>query len=210
MMTLPSSPLFFLDCSIIDKIDEDDDDSLDGKKDVSLNQGNLNLNFNNFGIGNITNNNYNNNNYLRRRRNRNRNNYNDNNNYSHKYNDSNNDYNNNSNNINMKRIRKEERMKKFNMGQAYVYEKCLGSHIFNDVICNFILYIINLSYSLINEKVFYSDTSQTSGEVLPTISSSKIISFFSLYKISNYISKTLIKYIFFFILLFYIICSYLI
>ena len=117
MMTLPSSPLFFLDCSIIDKIDEDDDDSLDGKKDVSLNQGNLN--FNNFGIGNITNNNYNNNNYLRRRRNRNRNNYNDNdnNNYSHKYNNSNNDYNNNSNNINMKRIRKEERMKKFNMGR---------------------------------------------------------------------------------------------
>ena len=34
----------------------------------------------------------------------------------------------------MTRIRNEERMKKYCMAQAYVYEKCLGSHIFNDVI----------------------------------------------------------------------------
>ena len=147
MMTLPSSPLFFSDFSVIDEFeDEEDDDSFDGTRDVSLNQGNLNLNFNNFGIGNVPNNNYNNNRRRRRRnrnRNRNRNNNNDNNNYSqnynnynynYNYNNSNYDYNNNSNNINMTRIRNEERMKKYCMAQAYVYEKCLGSPIFNNVI----------------------------------------------------------------------------
>ena len=141
MMTLPSSPLFFSDFSVIDEFDEEDDDSFDGTRDVSLNQGNLNLNFNNFGIGNIPNNNNRRRRRRNRNRNRNRNNNNDNsnysqnyNNYNYNYNNINYDYNNNSNNINMTRIRNEERMKKYCMAQAYVYEKCLGSHIFNDVI----------------------------------------------------------------------------
>ena len=165
MLTLPNPPLFFSDFSVIDENEDDDDDSFDGTRDISLNQGNQNLIFNNFAFGNIQNNdnnNNNNNNYnyyynfnnnnnrrrsRRRNRNRNRNNNNNNNNdnnyndnnfsyNNYNFNNSNYDYNNISNNIDMTRIRIEERMKKYCMAQAYVYEKCLTSHLFIDVIWN--------------------------------------------------------------------------
>ena len=118
MIRLPNSPLFFSNISVIDENenDDEDDDSLDGTRDISLNQGNLN--FNNFAFSNIPNNNNNN----HSRRHRNNNNYNSNcSNYS--------NY-----NIDRTRIRNEERMKKYCMAQAYVYEKCLESHLFIDVI----------------------------------------------------------------------------
>ena len=138
----PNAPFFYTDESTIDIIDES---SFDATRDNSINQRNqINFNLFNFNNNNVINHN-NNNNAINHNNNNNVINHNNNNSNN---NNNNNYYNwyrhyrsrinyresNNNNYIDWARIRYEEGIKKYCKTQAYIYEKLLESHIFNEIV----------------------------------------------------------------------------